>query len=173
MCNTSRVVTWYFLPRSSLIPCSVCAFLSTRYGFESSKYILQGLKVRSYTAIVDQIKTMGFNTIRVSFSGQMLNRTTSPAAADVDYTLNSDLVGLTPLQCLDALVNYCGRVGMRIILTRSSCYADGQFKEPYWFVSNDTYFTRQRYIADWQLLAKRYGGKENVSPECRYSSMTN
>jgi aryl-phospho-beta-D-glucosidase BglC (GH1 family) len=102
--------------------------LSIRYGFESSKYVLQGLKVRSYTSIVDQIKTMGFNTIRVSFSGQMLNRTTSPAAADVDYALNKDLVGLTPLQCLDALVSYCGRVGVRIILTRSSCYADGQFK---------------------------------------------
>ena len=84
-----------------------------RFGFESSKYILKGLGVRSYTSIVDQIKSMGFNTIRVPFSSQMLNRTTSPVAVstdvdytlkndttlpiagDVDYSLNSDLVGLT------------------------------------------------------------------------------
>jgi len=114
-------------------------------------------------SIVDQIKSMGFNTIRVPFSGQMLNRTTSPIAGDVDYTLNSGLVGLTPLQCLDALVDYCGRVGIRIILTRSSCYADGQYKEPLWFVAGDAYFTQQQYIADWQLLAKRYAGKDDMS----------
>ena len=133
-----------------------------RFGFESSKYIFKGLDVRSFTSIVDQIKSMGFNTIRVPFSSQMLNRTALPAAGDVDYSLNSDLVGLTPLQCLDALVNYCGRVGIRIILTRSSCYADGQYKEPLWFVSDDTYFTQQQYIADWLLLAKRYGGKQKA-----------
>ena len=114
-------------------------------------------------SIVDQIKSMGFNTIRVPFSGQMLNRTTSPIAGDVDYTLNSGLVGLTPLQCLDALVDYCGRVGIRIILTRSSCYADGQYNEPLWFVAGDAYFTQQQYIADWQLLAKRYAGKDDMS----------
>ena len=129
-----------------------------RYGFESSKYILTGLAVRSYTSIVDQIKSMGFNTIRVPFSGQMLNRTAAPAAADVDYTLNSDLAGLSPLQCLDALVDYCGRVGMRIILTRKSCYADRHYSENYWFVPNDPYFTQQQFIADWILLANRYGG---------------
>jgi len=104
---------------------------------------------------------MGFNTIRVPFSGQMLNRNTAPAARDVNYTLNSDLVGLTPLQCLDALVDYCGRVGIRVIITRSSCYADGQYKEPLWYVSNDAYFTQQKYIADWQLLATRYAGMEH------------
>jgi aryl-phospho-beta-D-glucosidase BglC (GH1 family) len=126
-------------------------------------------------SIVDQIKSMGFNTIRVPFSGQMLSRTASPIAVnhtlssdsflpagDVDYTLNSGLVGLTPLQCLDALVDYCGRVGIRIILTRSSCYADGQYKEPLWFVAGDAYFTQQQYIADWQLLARRYAGKDDM-----------
>ena len=135
--------------------------LKNRFGFEGSKYILKGLDVRSYTSIVDQIKSMGFNTIRVPFSGQMLNRNTAPAARDVNYTLNSDLVGLTPLQCLDALVDYCGRVGIRVIITRSSCYADGQYKEPLWYVSNDAYFTQQKYIADWQLLATRYAGMEH------------
>ena len=111
---------------------------------------------------MDQIKAMGFNTIRVPFSGQMLNRTASPAAADVDYTLNSDLAGLTPLQCLDALVNYCGRVGMRIILTRKSCYADKQYSEYYWFVPGDPYFTQQQFTADWLLLANRYGGNDRL-----------
>ena len=134
---------------------------SRRYGFESSNFILSGLTVRSYTSVVDQLLSLGFNTIRVPFSNQMLHYNASPIA--VDYELNSDLQGLTPLQCLDALVSYCGRVGMRIILTRVSCKASNEWNELFWFIPDDPYYTENQYNADWMMLASRYGGKMAAS----------
>ena len=127
-----------------------------RYGFESSSFILLGLSGRSYTSIVDQIKSLGFNTIRVPFSSQMLAIKTPPVG--INYNLNGDLVGLTPLQCLDALIAYCGKVRLRVILTRSSCYGGNEWKEAFWFVPNDSYYTEEQFTADWLLLAKRYAG---------------
>ena len=81
----------------------------------------------------------------------------------MDYGLNSDLQGLTPLQCLDALVSYCGRVGMRIILTRASCKASNEWNELFWFIPEDPYYTENQYKADWMMPASRYGGKNELS----------
>lgn len=127
-----------------------------RYGFESSAYILQGLAVRSYTAIIDQIQFMGFNTIRIPFSSQMLTISTQPAG--INYNFNSDLIGLTPLQCLDSLVAYCGRIGIKVILSRNSCYNSNEWNERFWFIPSDSYYNEDPFIADWLLLASRYGG---------------
>ena len=99
---------------------------------------------------------MGFNTIRVPFSSQMLTRTTPPTG--INYNLNSDLLGLSPLQCLDALVSYCGKVGIRVILTRNSCYGGQEWNEKYWFVPSDSYYTEGQFSADWLLLSERYKG---------------
>ena len=135
-----------------------CLYIhSLRYGFESSNFILSGLTVRSYTSVVDQLLSLGFNTIRVPFSNQMLHYNASPIA--VDYGLNSDLQGLTPLQCLDAMVSYCGKVGMRISLTRASCKASNEWNELFWFSPEDSYYTENQFNADWMMLATRYGGK--------------
>ena len=86
----------------------------------------------------------------------MLNQSVTPSG--INYNLNSDLQGLTPLQCLDALISYCGRVGMRVILTRDSCLPENAWNENFWFIPNDAYFTAQRFVDDWILLAKRYRG---------------
>lgn len=127
-----------------------------RYGFESTNFILQGLAVRSYTAIVDQIQSMGFNTIRIPFSSQMLKVSTQPVG--INNNLNNDLIGLTPLQCLDALIAYCGKIGINIILSRNSCYGSNEWNERFWFVPSDSYYTEDQFVADWLLLAARYGG---------------
>ena len=42
------------------------------FGFATSNGILHGLWARSYTSMLDQIKSLGFNVIRMDFSTQNL-----------------------------------------------------------------------------------------------------
>ena len=104
---------------------------------------------------------MGFNTIRLPFSSQMLTIKTPPVVG-VNYNLNNDLVGLTPLQCLDALIAYCGSVRLHVILTRTSCYGGNEWNEFFWFVPNDLFYTEGQFTADWLLLSTRYAGLRHL-----------
>jgi aryl-phospho-beta-D-glucosidase BglC (GH1 family) len=42
------------------------------FGFESEYRTLEGLALRSYQSYIDQMKGMGFNTIRIPFASQVL-----------------------------------------------------------------------------------------------------
>ena len=42
------------------------------YGFETTDYIPHGLWARDYKAILNTIKSLGFNVIRIPFSSQMV-----------------------------------------------------------------------------------------------------
>lgn len=50
----------------------------------------------------------------------------------VDLALNPDLRGLTPLQCLDRIVQFAGSIGLRIILARRSAQAGQWDREGLW-----------------------------------------
>jgi len=80
--------------------------------------------------MVNQIKSLGFNSFRIPFSNQMLRNTS--VVTGVDYYLNPDLKGLTPLQLLDVIIEYCGSVNMRIILDRHSAKQGNYIKETLW-----------------------------------------
>jgi hypothetical protein len=55
-----------------------------------------------------------------------------------DRDMNHNLEGLTPLQCLDKIVAYCGQV---VTATRF-------IQEPLWYL----YYMEERFIADWMML---------------------
>ena len=115
---------------------------------------MEGLWVRGYKDLINQMKKLGFNTIRIPISNQMLR--SGAVVTGVDYTRNNDLVGLSPLQCLDMIVNYCGISGMRVILNRYSAFGGNALNEPLWYIPGDRYYTDSRFIADWTMLALRY-----------------
>ena len=62
----------------------------------------------------------------------------------IDFTLNPDLRGLTPLQCMDVIIKYCGVVGLKVILVRFSGKADNMGKESFWYIPDDSYYTESR-----------------------------
>jgi hypothetical protein len=74
--------------------------------------------VRGYRSLLDQVKALGFNLLRLPFSGQML--LDSSVASGINGAANPDLVGLTPLQCMDKIVAYGGLIGLRVLLVRAS-----------------------------------------------------
>lgn len=72
--------------------------------------------------------------------------------------VNPDLIGLSPLQCLDKLIAYSSLIGLRVILVRASAKANNFYNENLWYITGDSYYTHQRFIEDWATLAKRYVG---------------
>ena len=111
---------------------------------------------RSYRAIFDRIKELGFNVVRIPFSNQALLSNSYPTK--INFGLNYDLQGLNSLQCLDKFIQYSGQIGLRIILDRHSAAA-GNFSNEY-SVAISPFYTVQRYIDDWVMLAKRYAGTQ-------------
>ncbi|WP_268995482.1 cellulase family glycosylhydrolase [Microvirga roseola] len=128
------------------------------FGLESDRYAPDGLHARNYKAMIDQMAELGFNTIRLPFSNQLFDPASRPSG--IDYSMNPDLAGLDGLQILDKIVEYAGRIGMRIILDhhRSSTGA-GSSENGLWY--NDQY-SEQRWIADWTMLAQRYADNPAV-----------
>ncbi|MCX7010450.1 MAG: cellulase family glycosylhydrolase, partial [Kiritimatiellaeota bacterium] len=130
------------------------------FGFETGNKNPHGLWSRGYKEVLDQVKTLGFNTLRLPFSNAMLRD--GATTSSIDFSKNADLQGLTPLQVLDKIVAYCGQIGLRIFLDRHSADADGYMDEDAWFISGDAYYTEQRWIDDWVMLAARYAGNSTV-----------
>ncbi len=63
---------------------------------------------------MNQMKDLGFNTIRLPFSNDTIHSTGTPNG--IDFSKNSDLQGLTAMQIMDKIVAYAGEIGLKIIL---------------------------------------------------------
>jgi len=130
------------------------------FGFETGNKVLHGLWTRGYKPMLDQVKGLGFNTLRIPFSNEMLR--SDAVTTSINFAQNPDLQGLTPIQCLDKVIDYAGSIGLKVILDRHSAKADGFTGEDVWYIPGDAYYTEQRWIEDWVMLAKRYSGNATV-----------
>jgi endoglucanase len=125
------------------------------FGFETSNFVPHGLWQRSMSSMLDQIKSLGYNVIRVPFTNQMLLGGATPNS--IDFNQNPDLQGLTALEILDKLVAGAQARGLRIVLDRHRPDASGQSE--LWYTATVSEAT---WIADWTILAKRYLGNPTV-----------
>ncbi len=124
------------------------------FGFETN-FAPHGLWARGYKDMMDQMKSLGFNTIRLPFATQMFDPGATPTT--IDFGRNPDLRGLTPLQVMDQVVAYAGQIGLRILLDRHSI--DAGTLSPLWY-SNQ--YPQSRWVSDWQMLAQHYQGNTTV-----------
>ncbi|WP_341676328.1 cellulase family glycosylhydrolase [Niveibacterium sp. SC-1] len=123
------------------------------FGFETANYVVHGIWQRNYKEMLDQIKASGYNTIRLPWSNDIFSH--SPAG--VDFSKNPDLVGLNSLQAMDKLIEYSGKIGLRILLDRHR--PDGSAQSELWYTSS---VSEQKWIDDWVALANRYKGNTTV-----------
>lgn len=128
------------------------------FGFESNTYAPHGLWARSYKSMMDQMKQLGYNTIRMPYSNQLFDAGSVPNG--INFSLNPDLQGLTGVQILDKIVGYAGQIGMRIMLDhhRSDAGA-GAEGSGLWYTSA---YPESRWISDWVMLATRYANNPTV-----------
>ena len=128
------------------------------FGMESTTQAPHGLWTRGYKDMINQMAGLGFNTIRLPFSSELLHTTAAPNG--IDLSKNPDLQGLSGLQVMDAIIAYAGQQGMRVILDhhRSGAGA-GTSDNGLWY---DSTYTEDAWVADWATLANRYKDNPTV-----------
>ncbi|MGC1376687.1 MAG: glycoside hydrolase family 5 protein, partial [Anaerolineales bacterium] len=127
------------------------------FGFETSNYSPHGLWARDYKSMLDQIKSLGYNTIRLPFSDQLFDAGSTPNSINF-YQMNADLQGLTTgLQIMDKIIAYGGSIGLRFFLDQHRPDSGGQ--SPLWYTSA---YPESRWLSDWTMLASHYAGNTAV-----------
>jgi len=126
------------------------------FGFETGSCALHGLSVRNWRDMLDQIRGVGFNVLRLPFSNQFLDDP-SCVPTGIDYLKNPDLKGLQGLALLDRIVNEAGRRGLKVILDRHSPTPD--VRGDFWYSEQ---VPQSRWIDDWVMLARHYRGNRAV-----------
>ena len=132
-------------------------------GFDGDNYAPNGTWGgigRNWKSYLNQIKGLGFNVIRVPFSGDTFVPGRMPL--NVDYGANPDLLGKTTLEILDMLVNECRKRGIRIILGYHRVQAGWFVENGLWYLPGSTTYTEQYWIDTWKALVGRYVGNPTV-----------
>jgi endoglucanase len=127
------------------------------YGFETTDEIAHGLWAQDYHTILSEIKSNGYNVIRIPFSNQMVETPINPTNFTQNVNgqaANTDLAGLNALQILDKIITAAGADGLRVILDNHRSEA-GNSNEAngLWYTSS---YPESAWINDWKTLATRY-----------------
>jgi endoglucanase len=128
------------------------------FGFETSNYAPHGLWTRNMEQMLDQMKSKGYNSIRLPFANAMLKAGVMPSG--IDFSKNPSLQGLTALQVMDKLIEAAGARGIKVILdNHRSTPGGGPEGGGLWYTSE---YPESVWIEDWKMLANRYKGNSTV-----------
>jgi len=118
------------------------------FGAETDTRVVHGLWARNMTDMLDQMKSIGFNAVRVPFCPATLQ---SVPTNSIDFSKNPALQGLNSLQVLDVLAGELEKRGMYFLMDhhRPDCNAIS----PLWYING---YTEAQWIADLKFVAARY-----------------
>ena len=126
------------------------------FGMETDLHVPHGLLIRDYKDMLAQIKSLGYNIIRLPYSVQAL-RASNISGVDFSIGSNNDLNGKTPLQVMDLVVQEAGKQGLLVLLD-SHRLNDQEIPE-LWYGNG---FTEADWIGTWTMLADHYKNQANV-----------
>lgn len=103
------------------------------------------------------IKSMGFNTVRLPYSNECLAATS--IKGNMNYWANRayGLEGKTPLVLMDTVIARAKANGLQVILDRHRPSSADQ--SPLWYTSA---VPETKWISDWKMLADRYKNDPTV-----------
>ncbi|MET7483427.1 cellulase family glycosylhydrolase [Streptomyces sp. NPDC005538] len=127
------------------------------FGFETANYVVHGLWSRDYKSMIDQMTSLGYNTIRLPYSDDIFKPSTVPNSIDFSNGKNTDLQGLNSLQIMDKIVSYAGQDGLKVILDRHR--PDASAQSALWYTAS---VPESTWIANLRSLATRYAGQSTV-----------
>ena len=125
------------------------------FGLETSTFSPQGLWIRNWQSMLDQIKEAGFNTIRLPYSNQLFEPSSVPRG--IYYPLNEDLRGLSGLALMDHIIQGARDRHLKVILDRHDTSAD--VRPELWYTDA---VPETRWQHDWVMLAQHYRGNDTV-----------
>jgi endoglucanase len=126
------------------------------FGMETDNKTFHGLWANvTWRSMIDHMAQLGYNTIRVPYSDDALKP--GAQATSVNTFTNPDLVGQSPLQILDKVIDYAGSKGMRIFLDRHR--PTSAMQTALWYNAATPEST---WISNMQMLATRYRNNPTV-----------
>jgi aryl-phospho-beta-D-glucosidase BglC (GH1 family) len=136
----------------------------SHFGFNAPILQPQFLWAMGWKEQIAQIKSLGFNAVRVPFVPDTLYATTTvDKLSYVDPNRNPEMLGKTPLQALDLWMAEANRQGLYVMLDFHSVSMQRQY--PTWFVSNPAdyglvynkqAYTKDNWMRDLAFVAQRY-----------------
>ncbi|MBW4500743.1 MAG: cellulase family glycosylhydrolase [Scytonema hyalinum WJT4-NPBG1] len=126
------------------------------FGTETETHVPHGLWKRDYKEILAQIKSLGYNLIRLPYSLEALR---SPNINGIDFSIgsNKELEGKTPIQVMDLIIQEAQRQGLLVLLDNHRL-SDQRISQ-LWYEDG---FTEADWIDTWKMLAYRYKNQTNV-----------
>jgi len=131
------------------------------FGMQTQYYVPAGLDFASYQAVLQLIKNLGFNSIRIPLSDQLVKNNASITIGSRWIKKSPELAGLHPLELLDLIVAQAQADGLWVILdnhdsaavTKSELHSDQKTASPVWTAPG---YSQNQWINDWTSLAARY-----------------
>jgi endoglucanase len=131
------------------------------YGAESTDYVVAGLQTATLQSIVQEIKSLGFNVVRLPWSNQLYE--SNPVVGNYALTANPGMEGEHALTILDQVISALTDAGIMVILDNHNSDAewccstsDGN---SLWYNSN---YPQANWVSDWEGIAQRYAGNPMV-----------
>ena len=123
------------------------------FGAEGTNFTPHGTWVRPWKEILDHIKSMGFNCVRIPFSGDFTAPgLIPPQSAFGNSDANTDLLGITALEVLDKYLDYCNEIGLYVVLDHHRRNAgNGADGSP---IAGS--YTMASWKASWAVMCNRY-----------------
>jgi aryl-phospho-beta-D-glucosidase BglC (GH1 family) len=129
------------------------------YGANDVKLVVGGLDKVSMASVADKIRELGFNSVRLPFSNEMLH---SPAVITDAVAANATLRGKTAIEVFDATIEALTGAGLLVVLNNHSTHAMwccNYDDDGLWYTKEQT---EEQWIVDWELVAQRYAGNPRV-----------
>ncbi len=124
------------------------------YGASGEREVVGGLHKQSISDIVSLIKTAGFNSVRLPFSNQMLH-TDAPLPPEY-LSANPQLIGKTPLEVFDVVVEALAQQDIAIILNNHTSFSEwccGFDFNGLWYHDGQS---KGQWQQDWLDIVSRY-----------------
>lgn len=133
------------------------------YGGSDELFVPGGLDVRHRHDIATLIRTMGFNSVRLPYSDELVVR--DPVIAPEHLAANPDLVGMRGLEVFEAVATACTDVGLAVIVNdhiTQAGWCDGKnLCDAGW--SNDhlgplcrVRQTEDQWLRNWEKMMARF-----------------
>lgn len=131
------------------------------YGFDEKEFVAGGLDHSPLAEIVDQIKKIGVNSVRLPWANETLER--NPAVPEYAVAANPDLRGKHAMEVMDELIAALARAHLMVILDNHMSRADWCCSETdgngLWYSAD---YPEAKWLEDWETIARRYRGQRWV-----------
>lgn len=125
------------------------------YGFDEKEYVAGGLDHAPLEEIVERIREIGVNSVRLPWANETLERNPLPPAYAV--AANPALKGKHAMEVMDAVIAALARAHLMVILDNHVSRADWCCSETdgngLWY---NTEYPQTKWLADWGKMTRRY-----------------